>query len=258
MLDRFALSHVDQIVALTENVAQSIAELDIPSKRIECIPPIVDTQRFFPACGNETTRQELSIDQDAPLILFVGSSHPDKGLDVLIEAASLILRSIPDVRFVATLELRRFNPSAVAGHERAIRQRIDELGLEDAFIFQGIIPNMPALMDTADVLVCPLRNTDGPSDYPIALLEAMAAGKAVVGTRAGGIPEVIQEEKTGRLVDADDVEGLANVLVDLLQNPEMRKPLGVEARQGILRRFTPDTVVGEYIASYAQVLKRGI
>ena len=101
---------------------------------------------------------------------------------------------------------------------------------------------MPQLMAASDIVVAPYRNTIGPSDYPLALMEAMSAGACVVGTEVGGIPELIEDRVTGRLVKSDDVHGLAEVLSELLETPEIRKQMGKKARRRVKNLYSKKVI----------------
>jgi glycosyltransferase involved in cell wall biosynthesis len=101
---------------------------------------------------------------------------------------------------------------------------------------------MPAL----DVLALPSRD----EAQPIALLEAMACGKAVVAARAGGIPEVVSESVTGVLFPPEDVEMLAQALIDVLNNPQARSAMGAAGRQRVQERFSREDMLRQTLALY--------
>ena len=75
------------------------------------------------------------------------------------------------------------------------------------------------------------RNTQGPSDYPLVMMEAMAAGRCVLGTTVGGMPELVTDHVSGRLVPPADDDSLAAALIDLLEDPGLRQTLGAKAQE---------------------------
>jgi glycosyltransferase involved in cell wall biosynthesis len=171
---------VDVFVALTDFAREKLVAGGLPAERIVVKPNFVDPD---PGVGAH----------DGGFALFVGRLAPEKGLDVLIAAWPLVRAAHPDARLVLIGE----------GPERpALEARVARLGLRGAVALPGSSADPVAALRDADLFVLPSR-TEG---LPRALVEAMARALPCLGSRVGGIPELLPEED---LVEPDDVPGLA-------------------------------------------------
>jgi glycosyltransferase involved in cell wall biosynthesis len=188
------------------------------------MPPVetlyhgLDMARMEERVDVEGVRRELGISEDAPLVGTVGNFTPKKAHRDLIEAVSAIRRSLPEVRLV------------LVGHgplEGDLRSRVRDLGLESSVTFAGYRTDATRLAAALDVFVLPSR-FEGLS---IAMLEAMALGRAVVATRVGGSPEVVEDGESGILVEAGDPGALAEAIGSLLRDPSRRARMGEAARR---------------------------
>ncbi len=167
--------------------------------------------------ASDRIRAELGVPRDAPLVGAVGNLKTHKGYGFLLEAAARVVRRIPDARFV------------VVGQgplEAALRRQRDELGLQDHVTFTGYRADAPTLAGAFDVFVMSSLQ----EGLSIALLEAMARGRPVVVTRVGGLPEVVRDGVDGLLVPPRDVDAMADALLRLVRDPQLRARLGTAAR----------------------------
>ena len=113
--------------------------------------------------------------------------------------------------------------------------------------------DLPAVYAACDIAVhCPVF----PDTYPTVVLLAMAAGKAVIGSATGGIPEQINDGETGLLVPANDPEALAQAILELARDPDRRKSLAAAARTKVREEFAPETQVRLLMEVYAEVAGR--
>ncbi|MBN2327360.1 MAG: glycosyltransferase family 4 protein [Candidatus Omnitrophica bacterium] len=182
----------------------------------------------------------------SPVILFFGNIRPYKGLDILIKAMPEIRRKVPDARLlIAGQALGPFEEC-----EKLIQEHHLQSCVETRF---GYIPDeeIPALLDSAAVAALPYRDID----QSAALMLMMAYGKAIAATRVGGIPEVIRDGETGRLVPPDDPQALAEAVSDLMLDPAAAKRLGGQARQDAQTRFSWPRIAEETIRFYNQLIK---
>jgi len=197
-----------RIIAVTTNVKKSLLSCGVKSNKIELIPLCFDDEVF--------NNRSLSDDSSEPdslfrKILFVGNADRTKGIDIFLKAAKLILQKYPNVRFIITLH----EPYEVIQNIRALASRL----LGSAVRIEGVVRNMAKLMASVDIIVVPFRSTEGISDIPLVILEAMAIGKPVIATEVGGVTEVIRDRENGLLVKPDDVHDLANAIITLLADP---------------------------------------
>jgi glycosyltransferase involved in cell wall biosynthesis len=169
----------------------------------------------------------------------VGHLRHNKGVDVLLRASLLVREELP----AAT-------GYVVGTGEDAARLDGERQALNAPVRFLGTRHDARALADVFDVFVLPSR-VEG---LPIALLEAMALGKPIVATRAGGIPEVLTDGESGLLVDIGDEVGLAAAIVTLLKDPDLGRSLGARAREVVQDRFSAQTMALSYLDVYRAVL----
>lgn len=175
-------------------------------------------------------------------LLFVGTYGERKGCGVLIDALAQARAEGVDarLRFVGKEEFR--------GEEEALRRQVKELGLTDAVEFTGVM-SAEALRSCyvdADV-VCLLSFREG---LPMALLEGMAFGLPALATPVGGIPEVVEHERTGLLVEPGDVEASATAIRQLADDPDRRLALGTAAREHVQRLAGTDVIAAEWRRLY--------
>lgn len=243
-LDRFHLRFVDRVVAVSDAQAAKVAVAGVPASRLSVIrnsarlaafadPIAVDAgvlRAYFPS--------ELSISR---IVLSAGRLSPEKGFDLLVESAASVLESHPTVGFI------HFGDGTERTKiEAAIRAR----NIGNRFILAGFTEKLDRLLPTADLVVLP-SYTEG---MPNVLLEAGAAGVAVVATRVGGTPEVVLDGETGLLVPPGRPIDLANAIADLLSHDDRRGAMGRAARDRMHDRFSFESQAKAYGKLLAAVL----
>jgi glycosyltransferase involved in cell wall biosynthesis len=162
------------------------------------------------------TRQQFGIAEQEQVVCTVGRLDTQKGQVYLLEAAALVLKTLPNTRFLIVGD----GPDLTMLTEIA-----QQKGIEKNVTFTGFRSDVPALLAASDMVAMPSL-WEG---LPLALLEAMNFGKAVVGSDAPGIEEVIQDGETGFIVPTKNAEKLAEKLIVLLQNPELTQRFGEAA-----------------------------
>lgn len=242
------LKRLDRTIAISHNVARSLLAAGIPAEKVRIIPPPVELDRFDPELYNASRwRERLGIPLAAPLILFGGNNTTQaKGLDVFLEAMPRIAAGYSDAVFVWTL-FKNEKPLE-------IREKLERWGLQNNVRQFGIVDNMPEIMAAADVVVAPFSSTEGPADYPLMLLEAMAMGKAIVTTPVGGISEVVDHGRNGLLVNPGRPDEVAEAVLLLLRDKGMRSRLSQVATETVRRHFAPEFVARQVIEVYEEVL----
>lgn len=236
---------LDGLTAMSHNVGSSMTTYGMSDVRI--VPPAVDIDRFHAGAADATIRTSLDLSPDDVVVLFVGNAKPQKNLSGVLDAFHRVAGRHPAARLVITTELAQ---SSTDDRLRELRRQMQDLDLEDRVRQMGIVDDMPSLMRSSDLLIAPFVDSFGPSDYFMAALEAMAAGKPVIVSAVGGMPEVISDE-VGRLVDPNDVDSIANALDSLLGDADLRHETGRRARSYTEHHFDPSTVVGRYDELYA-------
>lgn len=198
-------------------VAHLHAAAHIPDSRLRLFTGGVDIDNVASAVPAQ--RAPLAIPETAPLVFWAGRMDPVKGLDDLLDAFAIVRK-----RFPAFLML-----AGSGDYEAAVRQRIAMNQLQDCVKLPGRRDDIASLLATADVFAFP-SHTEG---MPNALLEAMAAGKAIVTTRVAGCRDLIQNHETGLLVPPRNVKELADAICLLLRDTQLRSRLGSAAREHV-------------------------
>jgi len=185
-------------------------------------------------------------------VLFAGHINPRKGVYPLIQAMTLLRKRFPQVVLhLAGRVVHEYDPA----YFQSIQNYIDDHQLRQHVVFTGQLDEAALLREYAECAVFVLPSQQ--ETAPMAIEQAMAAGKAVVATRVGGVPHLISHEKTGLLVEYGDVNGLAESIAQLLSNDSLRTQLGEQARQEASRRFRADVVARQTYDVYRQILKTG-
>jgi glycosyltransferase involved in cell wall biosynthesis len=186
-------------------------------------------------------RGELGFGPDCVVFGYVGRFAPIKDLPTLVRAFALAARRVPAARLILVGD----------GELRATLERlVDALGLTDRVRFTGWRRDLAGVYSAIDVGVLSSKN----EGTPVALIEAMAAGKPVVATAVGGIEDVVRDGVTGQVVPAGDVDALAGAMVRLALDPMERRRLGLNGRREMTARFGADRVVDDMSCFYRQAL----
>jgi glycosyltransferase involved in cell wall biosynthesis len=186
--------------------------------------------------------EALWLPHHAPLVGNVAALVPHKGQRYLIEAAHLVVQKIPDARFVilGEGELREHLEHLVREHH-----------LEKHVLLPGFRTDVIGCIKGFDLFVMS-SVTEG---LGTSLLDAMACRKAIVGTRAGGIPEVVDEGRTGLLVEPRDPRQLADAMISLIQDESTRRRMADAGYARVRERFTVERMVADTAAVYSRLAK---
>jgi len=187
-------------------------------------------------------RAELGVPGGAPLVGIVGRLVPIKAHDLFLAAASTVAKAHPDAHFaiVGDGELWEELHAAVA-----------RLDLADRVHFTGWRSDLAEVYSDLDIVVCCSRN----EGTPVSLIEACAAGRCVIGTRVGGIADIIAPGVNGLLVPSGDSGALATAIEDLIADPARRKKMGTTGRQMVLERHGSGRMVRELKEVYRGLLE---
>lgn len=206
-----------------EAYTQALA-MGVPAERLGLVHNGVDTEAYIPNSTSNELRKEINVPRDAPLIGFVGRLEYEKGPDLFLRAVDQVHQVQPDAHFVIVGDgLMRNQLEAMCGHLR----------LDNHVHFVGWRANMNDVYPALDFLAHTSRS-DGTS---LVLLEAMACGCPTIGLAVGGVPEIIENEKTGFLAGAGDWEGIAFRIIQLLNQPERLESMRTDARNRVKHHF---------------------
>ncbi|MFT3767013.1 MAG: glycosyltransferase [Minicystis sp.] len=213
---RWALRRAERVIAVSQDMADRVAELDVPRSRIVAQHNGVDGDTFV-IRDAAAARKRIGLAHDGPVIVYVGNVRITKGTKVLVEAMAPLAQKYG--RGDALLCI-------VGGGEAEpeVTARVRELGLEKTVRFCGrqLHHDVPWWISAADVFCLPSFMEGCPN----VVLEALASGRGVVASRVGGIPELIRDGETGVLVEPRDPESLAEGLAKALSrtwDPEKQR-----------------------------------
>jgi glycosyltransferase involved in cell wall biosynthesis len=213
----------------------------LPDDRYEMIYNSVDLSRVIPRSERAADfRRRYAIPEDRTMVVQVSWIIPAKGILELMEAARLVLRQNDKVQFVFVGEgsfREQYAKDALA------------LGLGDHVTWTGLVqdPFGEGVYDAADI-VCQVSNWEEVFGWVIA--EAMAYGKPIIGTRVGGIPELVTDQKSGYVVERGDSVAMADRILKLVQNPELRKRMGQVGSEAASANFDLRVNVGRLVELY--------
>ncbi|MBD3349123.1 MAG: glycosyltransferase [Candidatus Eisenbacteria bacterium] len=241
-LNRFLYGRLtDLVIVSSERIRDWVTTgLRVPSDRVRRLHAPVDVRRFAEASRKPGTRLDIGVPADARLVVNVARIAPIKGQHVLVRAMSRVVADHPDAVLLLVGEAWSGEPEGVLGLARA-------LGIEGAVVATGAIDDVPALLREADVCV---SSSLGSEENSRAVSEYMAAGRPLVATRVGVVPELVSDGETGLLVEPGDPDRLGEAVSELLGSPERASELGVKAA-----RFARSRLSGE---AFAEGLDRAL
>jgi glycosyltransferase involved in cell wall biosynthesis len=240
-LERWAGREAVRIVCVSQSVADHCRRLGYPAERLEVIPNGIDVAAF--AGAEPLDLRDLGLPPGRRGIVCIGRLDPQKGLRSLLAAAPHFLRPLPNHDLILVGE----------GPERRSLERLAlASGFGERIHLVGWRANIPALLAAADLLVLSSR-WEG---MPNVVLEAMAAGKAVVATRAEGVVELLGEQAEPQTVAVDDEAGLAARIAKLAGDASVRERLGRLNQARAASMFSLAAMVQQYACLYETLAQR--
>ncbi len=225
-LDRWVMRRMDAVVCVSEGQAVKVRRAGVRPDRAPVIRNAVHAEAFGPA--DPAVRESLLglfAARPERIVAAAGRLSPEKGFDVLIEAAARLAPEWPNVGFVV------FGEGPL---REDLTRRIAERGLQGRFVLAGFRPDLERVLPACDLAVSS-SHTEG---LPVVVLEEMAAGLPVVATAVGGTPEVVDEGVTGWLAPPADPASLARRTADLLASAETARAMGLAGRRRVEDHFT--------------------
>lgn len=207
------------------------------------VPPAVDLQVAL------EVRREFGIPEDAPVVGMVARVNPQKDYVTLAHAATAVLKQQTATRFliVGDNSLVDINRE----HYAEIAALLEKLGIANSFIFTGHRSDVDRLIQPMDFCVLSTHR----EGFPLSILETMAMGKAVVATKVGGIPEIIEPGRNGYLYPHEDSAALAGSLLQMIENPDKAREMGNYAREQVRRGYSKQGFVESLSRIYRQAVK---
>jgi len=236
---RWKHRQVDCFIAASEAIRRMLVADGIPAERTTTVHEGIDL-RHVQTAPPVNVHEAFWLPHGAPVIGNVAALVPHKGQRHLIEAAHLVVREMPDARFVILGE----------GELRdALERQVREYHLEKHVLLPGFRTDVLGCIKSFDLFAMS-SVTEG---LGTSLLDAMACGRPIVATRAGGIPEIVEDGVQGLLVEPRDHQAMARAIVMLLRDEPRRRAMGDAGLVRVRTRFTVERMVEQTAAVYARV-----
>ena len=247
LFERIAIRWTDLRIAVSGDIRYlRIKREGTQPSKIVLVGNAVDPARF--EVSAEARRQKrIELGLDGSLVIgAVGRLVEAKAYDFLLEIARDVSSTLPDARFILVGE----------GHlAQSLEKMRDDLGLKDKVILLGGRRDIPEVLAAMDIYVITSRR----EGLPLSLIEAMMAGKPIVSTRAGGIPEAVADGQDAVLVDPDDRDAFVSALLSLAADPARMRALSASAKAKAVATYSARSILETLERIYASLLeKKGI
>ena len=235
-----------RVIATAELIRRDLIGTNgVDPKRIDVVGEFVDPGEFHPAIDGRPFRERFGIPAAAPLVGIVAMIRGEKGHRVFLDAAFLVLKTHPGARFVMVGEGTGDRKLEIACRAR-IEKAFGSAGQGSAIQMTGFQKNIPEVIAALDIVAVPSMAEAQSRIIP----EAFAMRRAVVGSRVGGIPELLEDGKTGLLVPPGNAEALAGAIVRLIEDNALRQALAEGACALAGKKLSLDQKMEETLASY--------
>jgi len=220
---RFMVKQAKVITATSEFLRKITAKYAPESRKIHVIPFGVDCELFSP-----TKKGKNFLNPETITLGFVKHLRPKYGPEYLIVAMPRIIAHYANTYLIMV---------GSGEMEQELKRRVRKLGIQDKVEFTGDIPHeqVPSIMSKIDILVMP--SVFESESFGVAALEASAMEIPVVATKVGGVPEVVEDGSTGILVPPRNSDKLAEAIVKLIKNPQLRVQMGKRGRELVLKKY---------------------
>lgn len=238
-VNRWKFGRLSLLIVISRAIRDIMLAFGYPAERIRLVHSGVDVNQRAPGNGHRV-RMELGIAPDELLVGNIAHMADHKGQRYFLDAMPIVLEKCSRARFVIVGE---------GELESRLRRQAAALGLGDRVLFPGFRADVDAVMDSLDVFVMP-SHLEGLGTI---VMDALAAEKPVVATRAGGIPEIIQDGTHGLLVRPRDPAALATAICRLLDEPDCARRLAAEGRRRVATAFHVDAMVDGNLRVYEEL-----
>lgn len=239
-LDRWLAGRISYFVFMSLALEQNVRAA-IPDLRGSVVYDGLELEPFLNPDDASFVRRRFGLDEGDFVVGNVGRLVPWKGQEVFLRALACIAPHLPHLR---ALIVGDPDPPTEVTYRQKLLDLTQQLGLSDRVQFTGFMSDAPAVMCSLDALV---HSSSSPEPFGLVIIEGMAAGKAVIATKAGGALDIIEDGVNGLLVPAGDAQAMAEAIAQLAGDPDRAARLGAAARQRTRDCFTID--------AYAQTMQ---
>jgi glycosyltransferase involved in cell wall biosynthesis len=240
------LERSNKIIAVSDFTRRELLQYyKVKEDKIRVIHNGVDVDKFKPATDKLKAKAELGFNPEDKAILSVGRLYARKGLFTLIESMALVTRKFKNAKFIIA-------GKGLSNEMKKLVSYATKLGVKDNIVFTGYFPDkkLPRLYQAADIFAFSTFY----ENLPFAVLEALSTGLPVVTTNVGGIPEMIEDEKNGFLVQSFNSRELADRILYYLEHPAVASEMALLARKTIENQFDWRLIVKKVVKVYDEAL----
>jgi len=233
---RFALRHSDYVIAASEFTREELLRMNVSADRIIVIHPGVDVERFRPGLPCDDLKKSIGLQPNQKLILSVGRLSRRKGFDMVLQSLPKLLLRDVDVRYAIV---------GVGEDRDHLTELARELGVSDRLHLLGHVSpeDLPRWYNACDLFAMPNREIDGDTEgFGMVFLEAASCGKASVAGCAGGTGSAVLDGITGRRVQGDELEAVAEVIFSTLADTERSRRFGESGLRRVLADYSWERV----------------
>lgn len=240
--DTLTMPLTTKMIAVSQAVKQYLTTWHkVSPDKIRVIYNGIDPDIYDSSIDIPEYKRALGLHHDIPIVAFIGRLVKLKGVNYFLRAAASILKGDKAAQFMVVGD---------GPLKHSLIKQAESLGVSQHVHFIGFRKDIPQILSIIDILIVPSL-WEG---LPLTILEAMLAGKPIIATRVGGIPEAIKEGKSGILVPPRDVDALRDSVLELLKSPEKRKELGEGGKQRALQYFDIERMVRDYTGVYDECI----
>jgi glycosyltransferase involved in cell wall biosynthesis len=249
VVDRYVARDVDSFVYISRAVEQCYRRQGVPVSKGQVVYNPIDVQAFAQADHRAELRAEFGLTDHDWLISNVGRLDWWKGHEYFLEAMAEVIQSHPNAKalIVGAPDLAPLSQD----YCQRLQQSVTDLRLSGHVIFTGFRKDVPRIMAASDIVV---HSSSEPEPFGRVIVEAMAAGRPVVATAAGGVLDIIEDQVTGLLVPPKNATLMAKAIQQLLQNRDQAEMIGQRAQQKAQRRFSVEQHVKAVERVYQKTL----
>jgi glycosyltransferase involved in cell wall biosynthesis len=231
----------DHIITGSEHLRSEVINLGCRPSKVTTIHNAIDTNKVYQSMTYDKFKNKFGLNENNLIVGTVGRISKEKGQIYLLKAAKIVLKKFSNIKFV-------FIGDGELKSELITYATLNSL--TDNAIFTGYYENLHEIFNAIDIFVIPSLT----ESLPLALLEAMAAGKPIISTNVGGIPEIIKNYKTGILVKPKDCNDTANAIIYMIKNKKQMNFMGNNAKALVSENFSTDKFVGKTEELYSRLI----
>lgn len=239
----------DSFIAISKVIKQEYIECGIPQEKIAAIPNGIDESIYTPVTSEK--KNELRMGLGIPggtLFTYTGKLNKGKGLQLLLRVWKRVTSERKDIH----LMLVGSGGNQFLSCESDLRQFVDANKLGKYVTFTGYVANVAEYLQSSDCFILPSES----EAHPISLLEALACQIPVIATKAGGIVDILEDHKNGRLIDINSEDQLHEAIINYLDNPQLYRQLSQEGLQTVRQKYGITHVAFQYQSHFKKLLDR--